>query len=360
MRSFKHVFVALFCLLALDAQAQDALKVKWKYKTKGKVKSNIVRSADVLLSTDDEGYLYALDRITGKLKWKYKSASFHGIETTPVVSGETVIAVCYDEVIAFDLQTGSEKWKNKYGSYGKDNPWAGLHTFFFAEGKNLHALDVNTGKEIWVFTDRVAAGNPVVTGDFVLLTAYEDFVALNKNTGKLIWRVSMGGQTQDPAVFGETVYFGCNATRYFTMYALDIQTGRRIWEFSVGNFIMAAPDVANGEVYFGSADSFFYALNFQTGELNWKQKTGAPIIASPFAFRSYVAFGSYDGCLYIYDIVAKEVKWKYQTRDRIQTRPFVYNSPRDEPGFDYHAIFVDFDVAYVTSFDGYIYALEKK
>ena len=69
-----------------------------------------------------------------------------------------------------------------------------------------------------------------------------------------------------------TVYFGSNDKK---IYALNGQTGEKLWEFETGGLVESSPAIGSeGIVYFGSNDKKVYALNGQTGEKLWEFVTG--------------------------------------------------------------------------------------
>jgi outer membrane protein assembly factor BamB len=83
------------------------------------------------------------------------------------------------------------------------------------------------------------------------------------------------------------------------VYALDAKAGAQRWRFQTGDRIVSTPSVANGMVYVSSTegDHHIYALDAKTGVLRWRYQTGgtylAPVVANGLA---YVA--SYDRFLY--------------------------------------------------------------
>jgi outer membrane protein assembly factor BamB len=50
-----------------------------------------------------------------------------------------------------------------------------------------------------------------------------------------------------------------------TVYALNVNTGAKLWSFATGSSVISSPAVANGVVYVGSYDGNVYALNAKTG-----------------------------------------------------------------------------------------------
>ncbi len=106
----------------------DILKksVRWKFKTQGIVRSTPAIEHNVVYAADTEGFLYALDRITGNEKWRFgitghslKNEDF-GFDRRAIISSPVVIA---DKVIiggrdgflyAVDKNTGKELWRNDH------------------------------------------------------------------------------------------------------------------------------------------------------------------------------------------------------------------------------------------------------
>jgi eukaryotic-like serine/threonine-protein kinase len=58
------------------------------------------------------------------------------------------------------------------------------------------------------------------------------------------------------------VYVGSNDDN---VYALDAATGARLWSYTTGDVVFAAPAVANGVVYAGSEDGNVYAFDLTGG-----------------------------------------------------------------------------------------------
>jgi len=55
-----------------------------------------------------------------------------------------------------------------------------------------------------------------------------------------------------------------------TVYALDIKSGKVIWQFTAGGRIDSPPTIRGGAVLFGSADGRVYCLRASDGELAWR------------------------------------------------------------------------------------------
>ena len=82
------------------------------------------------------------------------------------------------------------------------------------------------------------------------------------------------------------------------VYALNANTGTKIWNYTTGAFVESSPTVANGIVYVGSDDRNVYALNANTGTKIWNYTTGALVYSSPIVANGIVYIGSVDHNVY--------------------------------------------------------------
>jgi len=90
---------------------------------------------------------------------------------------------------------------------------------------------------------------------------------------KPAWRVALGGKlTQAVVAAGRVLVAASDA---HTVYALDAETGKRLWHFTADGRIDSPPTVWRGLVLFGSADGRVYCLRACDGVLVWR-RTAAP------------------------------------------------------------------------------------
>ena len=67
-----------------------------------------------------------------------------------------------------------------------------------------------------------------------------------------------------------------------------------LWRYPTGEWVVNAPTVADGAVYFGSDDNHVYALDTETGELLWRFETNDVIRSTPTVTGRAVYVGSND------------------------------------------------------------------
>ena len=80
--------------------------------------------------------------------------------------------------------------------------------------------------------------------------------------------------------------------RPVTVYALNANTGVKLWSYATGEPLGSSPAVANGVVYIGSEDKKVYALNASTGAKLWRYATGNAVYSSPAVANGVVYVGS--------------------------------------------------------------------
>ena len=70
----------------------------------------------------------------------------------------------------------------------------------------------------------------------------------------------MSGVISSPAIANGVVYIGSNDNN---LYALNANTGAKLWSYTTGNWVVSSPVVSNGVLYVGSADGNVYAFGLK-------------------------------------------------------------------------------------------------
>ena len=96
-----------------------------------------------------------------------------------------------------------------------------------------------------------------------------------------------------------------------------------LWRYPTGEWVVNAPTVADGAVYFGSDDNHVYALDTETGELLWRFETNDVIRSTPTVTGRAVYVGSNDNHVYALDAETGGLLWSYDTGDWAQYSPTV-------------------------------------
>ena len=142
----------------------------------------------ILVGTDKScadgsiGHVYAFDRATGTVRWKYRTA---GTPTDVARIGSTVYAASFaDELIALSLAHGELRWRFATGT---PNP------------------------------DCTLPPAPVVMGDRIFYAGLNGILyGLDGKTGKLLWKHDLGQRsTTKLSVIGNSLYIGNSTNRIF-------------------------------------------------------------------------------------------------------------------------------------------------
>lgn len=67
------------------------------------------------------------------------------------------------------------------------------------------------------------------------------------------------------------------------VYALDVTTGMKMWNYKASNDVAPSPTVSNGIVYVRSGDNNVYAPDAGTGTRVWSYMTGNMLYSSAAA-----------------------------------------------------------------------------
>ena len=102
-----------------------------------------------------------------------------------------------------------------------------------------------------------------------------------------------------------------------SLLAIDLDTGKKIWEYKVEIGFVTGPAIKDDHIYIGDIDGIFYCLD-KNGELVWKHQTDAEINSSANFYGSDVLFGSQDTKLYSLDAKSGKVTWEHETADQVR------------------------------------------
>lgn len=210
---------------------------RWDYQAKSDIGTGNVLYKGRVIGTDTDGWIFALDRSSGKKVWAYRTGG--KVYSTPAVSDGFVVAASTDKFI-YCLRDGKLMWKFE------------------------------------TLKPDVAA--PVISSGVVYIGGSDGhFRALSLTTGKLLWDFDQvrGFVVDRPLVYGSNVYFGCWG---YDFYALDKATGRLVWKWNNGmtsrmhSPAACWPVAAGGRVFIVAPDQVMTAFDAATGAVLWRSR----------------------------------------------------------------------------------------
>jgi|GEM_PF-4954774 len=190
-----------------------------------------------------EGLLVAMDAETGEDVWRYQAERLRG---APAVDGKVAYFSCEDGKL-YALSTDAKmftkfpmlakpevKWTCDLGGVG-GTPVVYKDRIYIAVGDTLHAIDKNTGKEVWK-TESLGPNlfDPAVAHDNIFIGAGRSFYCLN-NEGKTIWKTNYTKAIYSPPILcgdDRIVFTYGNVGNYTNCTCISQKDGKPIWEIN--------------------------------------------------------------------------------------------------------------------------------
>lgn len=278
--------------------------IKWRYAVPHSIKNSIAVSDGLLLAQDIEGFLYAIQTVTGQLAWKkqlnVKKACVPLVEGIVTASG-IVYAGSGLGLCAIRLSDGKELWENKawQQNHGSTATLSVANNVLIASSQwgELFAHNATNGKLLWKASEdgiRHRSSSATMQKEVLYLTSENSLFIMEAQTGHIWVRKGLPynvNVASSPLVTDDEIIFG---TATDGVVALDRKTLQEKWKFRTGNAMIytvpyvsnpannieSSPVMAGNTVFIGGADGVIYALDRKKGTLQWKHVTGAPILSS--------------------------------------------------------------------------------
>jgi outer membrane protein assembly factor BamB len=307
-------------------------RVSWKYSPKGSRFEEVVVHDGTVFALDRSGKIHALDAASGRKLWmsegKESFGHGYGLALSAQTKFDAILVGCDSGLIALDRKSGKKLWHTKI-AMGVAGPACTTKAVIAgsADGK-VYACDLSTGKILWKheFLGDAPEDPPGFAGE----------------------QARFGGRSarpRDAATDGKMVVLSifdqCRAL------ALDVETGKRLWDFRTKGWMHGRPAIGPRNVIVGSQDKHFYAIDKETGKLSWKVKTRARNEAGAASTARFDYFGSCDANLYAVD--QGRISWKFATDHEKGRGAPIYSCP-----------LVIGQTVYLAAMSGKVYALARK
>lgn len=307
-------------IYALDGSNGTLL---WSYPVRNSIKNTIAIGHDIVFAQDAQGYLYAVDAETGKLRWE-KQLPVNGLPALIdglVTSEGVVYAGSGKGLCAFECQTGKLLWKNEAWGQGEGTTSTltvgnGL-LIGSAQWNALYGHDAKTGKKLWTAADnglRNRGSSPALHGSLLYLISDKSFFILEAATGKVVVRKPLPYNvdvTSTPLLTDKEIIFG---SAQKGLVALDCETLEEKWVCPVGDALVytcpytrqpsaaieTSPVWAGKTVYVGASDGTVYGINKEDGKVIWKHATGAPVFGSVAVSGNVLVVADFGGNVYLF------------------------------------------------------------
>jgi outer membrane protein assembly factor BamB/orotate phosphoribosyltransferase len=313
------------------------LRWEWKagpinVKANGIVKSSPSFADGTIVIGSDAGFVSAF-ATDGKELWRYLVRDTdRGVHSTPLLVRDRVFFAAYDGYLyCVDRNTGRLVWENRLGQWIGSSPAAIGDTGmicvgveFGEAGGALVAVDADTGAEQWRFAARdYVHGSPVYDAPRrQVIFGANDFTLYAVDLfGKQRWQFVCGGAIKARAAVDEQGR--CFAGSFDgSLYALLADSGELLWKRRLGTSVYFTPLVAGPLVIAGGDSHRLVACCRETGEIRWVATAGGAIRGGAAAIGDdRLAFGCNDGSVYLLQRDTGRCVDRYQTGGEIGETP---------------------------------------
>ncbi|MGB0572562.1 MAG: PQQ-binding-like beta-propeller repeat protein [Alphaproteobacteria bacterium] len=203
--------------------------------------------------------------------------------------GQVYAGTGFAQVVALDAATGRELWRTAVSGPMRSAPTAfGGKVYAITKDNQLFAIDAELGEIDWTHTGieegagLIGSSSAAVDGDIVIVPySSGEIFALRAENGRQLWsdnlaairRVDAVSALADirgrPVVDRGRVYAISHSGR---MVAIDLASGRRVWEAEVGG--VNQPWIAGNFLYVVSTEGDVVAMVAENGLVRWVTPLG--------------------------------------------------------------------------------------
>jgi outer membrane protein assembly factor BamB len=240
----------------------------WTFDSGGGIhaSANVTPDGKAIVFGNDSAQVFALD-VDGKKLWEGKGGD--RINACPAVGfGAAFFTGCDARLLALDLKDGSEKFAAELGGLAPGSPALLDDRIIAATGEgNVIALSPDGQKQLWKYEDvdqseSMFYSSPAVADGIVVIGCRDRQVhAVDVNTGKRAWAFKTRGDVDATAAISDGRVYVPSKDKKF--YVLDLKSGKPLWEFTAGRAITAGPAIGNGVIVLGDTAGNVYCFEPQ-------------------------------------------------------------------------------------------------
>lgn len=300
-----------------------------------------------LYVADVEGLVTSIDRFTGESEWTVAL-------DVPISGGVSagfgllLVGTLQGEVIALDVSDGEVVWRAQVGSEVLAPPVInGDIVLAQTQDDRVIALEMDSGYKRWSYESPPAlltlrgTSTPVLTNDVAFVAFSSGKVAaLTTRRGLPIWEqrvaIPQGRSELERVVDIDGSMLLSGQLLYVVTYqgrlaALDVQTGRMLWQREASSYVGLAEGY--GSLYVSLAEGALQGVDERSTSVLWRNdRLNRRQLSAPALISNYVAVGDVEGYLHVLSqidgrfVARVEVStsgWKFGPRYGVRVRPLV-------------------------------------
>jgi outer membrane protein assembly factor BamB len=333
MKIFTHFKVLVFLLLCVEC-AYGQKSIAWRFKIKQPIFSSPVASEGVVFFGGLDSTVYAVDIQTGAQKWKLRTNG--EIRSNLVLHNNQLYLAGGNGVLScIDKNTGKALWRvifdynalflaerrYDFADYYHSSPLIHNNIIYLGSGDGLmKAFNADNGDLLWSFkVGEIIHSTAVIVKDKLCFGSYDGNVyALSIRDGSLAWKFKSVGQqyfpkgefNTSPVASQNTIVIG---SRDFNTYALNVNGGQATWNKV---FLAWAPSytVQDTIVYIGTSDDrVLTAVDNRNGREIWKMDAKFNIFGSCAVTPASLYAPTIWGRLLVVDPKTGKIQWTFET-----------------------------------------------
>jgi outer membrane protein assembly factor BamB len=287
------------------------------------------------------GNFYAINKTTGQVRWSYdirkdgNQVSFHG---DPLVTRDLILIgtdkSCVPDAVghvyAFERNSGKVRWKYRSTSVPTDILQLNSNVYFGSFQDNWSSVNLDTGGLNWSFSTGVTNKDcdppkaPVVDANHLFIAGLDDVIySLDASSGRVRWKRKLPTAPSTAlALKDKTIYVGTTDQH---LYRLNAETGAVVSELAleakpVGRLVFANDSLLMFLENRSEQVGYIISVGSKLTGLRWKQRS-FPDWASerPHLWKDLVVAGNCRGEMAAFRVRDGEPQWKLNLKGCIRS-----------------------------------------
>lgn len=296
---------------------------------------------DLLFIGSCAGNFYAINKTTGELKWSYDirqdgtQVSFHG---NPLVINDLILIgsdkSCDPEgvghVYAFERESGKVRWKYRSTSVPTDIVQLNSNVYFGSFQDNWSSFDLHTGSFKWNFStgasnkDCHLPKSPVIYRNRLIISGLDGLIySFDALSGRVSWKRKLAAAPSTALVLkGNNIFVGTIDQR---IYRLNAETGAVLSELALEAKPVGRPAFANDSLFIflenvSERMGYIISVDSKLSSLRWKRRS-SPEWASehPHLWKEFVVAGNCRGEMAAFRATDGEPQWNLSLKGCIRS-----------------------------------------
>ncbi len=281
--------------------------LRWEFEYQGGKPTPLVIADRTAFFGTASKDIYAIDS-TGNLKWKIK---LDAKISHSLLLAKNVLIAAPDSTMVYGINAtnGTIIWKRDFAYKYKS---------YTSKEKGLFGMPIVTDPNKFVIKKRgLNEAPPILNGNTVMITTYQEIVGLDIQTGKTKYRINKHeGKTAIPVITKDLIYI--NTGNRF-VYALNKSNKKLKWETKLFDLTDVQPTIDEEHLYVSSLN-YLYKLHQTSGKkiklLSFAPHEKIGIIDNNIYYSSEDGYHTHAGSNFgsyirAYNLITEDEEWNY-------------------------------------------------